>query len=169
MGVCQKSGQARSVSRGNFQLVSGLHVAKCDELAAIFGVMSFGVHRLLILALALLVAIGPVGGAMAGPHTCTPDTGQPIVAGGVSQGDHAHHQNSDPAGVESPSTPGCANCDKDCCQVSQCSMGHCAGTVAAFQTSTALEFERFAVSAIVLSFDRPLAGRLTPPFRPPQA
>ena len=118
--------------------------------------------------LVLLVAVGPVGGALAGPHTCTPDADQTLLAGGMSHGDHAHHQNSDQAGVKAPSTPPCDGCEKGCCQGSQCSMGHCAGTTAAFQTSAVLELERFAVNVTSLSSDRLLAGRLTPPFRPPQ-
>lgn len=130
--------------------------------------MTFRVHRLLVLVLVLLVAVGPVGGALAGPHTCTPDADQTLLAGGMSHDDHAHHQNSDQAGVKAPSNPSCDGCDKGCCQGSLCSMGHCAGTAAAFQTSTALELERFAVNVTSLSSDRLLAGRLTPPFRPPQ-
>ena len=130
--------------------------------------MSPRVHRLLILVLALLVAFGPVGSAVADPHTCTPDADQSVLAGGMTHGDHARHQSLDQADSMSQSIPGCDNCDRGCCQGSLCSMGHCAGTAAAFQTHTALGFERYAVSAIVLSFDRLLAGRITPPFRPPQ-
>ena len=131
--------------------------------------MSSRVHRLLIFALVLLVAIGPVGGAMAGPHTCTPDADQSVLPASMAHSDHhASHRSSDQAAGEAPLTSSCDSCDKGCCLGSQCSMGHCAGTAAAFQSATALEFERYAVSAIVLSFDRPLAGRLTTPFRPPQ-
>ena len=130
--------------------------------------MSSRVYRLLILMLALLVAIGPVGNAAAGSHACDPDVDPSMSSGGIAHGDHAHLQSLDQADSLSQSIPGCDSCDKGCCQGSQCSMGHCAGTAAAFQTNTALGFERYAVSAIVLSFDRLLAGRITPPFRPPQ-
>lgn len=125
-------------------------------------------NRLLIVLLVLLVGIGPVGGVIAGPHTCAPDVDQSMSGGAMMRGDHAHHQSLDQPDNVSQSISGCDNCDRGCCQGSQCSMGHCAGTAAAFQTSTALEFERYAISAIVLNFDRPIAGRITPPFRPPQ-
>lgn len=48
-------------------------------------------------------------------------------------------------------------------------MGHCAGAAVVLQTSIMLDFERFVSSETTLTGDRPLAGRLTPPFRPPQA
>jgi hypothetical protein len=131
--------------------------------------MSSRVRRLLIFVLALLVAFGPVGGAIAGPHPCTPDADQSVLPDGMPHSDHhGHHQSAVQADVEAPLTSSCDSCDTGCCLGSQCSMGHCAGTAAAFQSFAALEFERYAVSATVLSFDRPLAGRLTPPFRPPQ-
>lgn len=160
--------QPGALSRGNFETC--FLASRCQMWSSCCYIekMTFRVHRLLVLVLVLLVAFGPVGGAIAGPHTCTSDADQSSLAGGMSHGGHAHHQNSDQAGVKAPSTPSCDNCDKGCCQSSQCSMGHCAGTAAAFQASTALEFERFAVNVTVLSFDRLLAGRLTPPFRPPQ-
>jgi len=130
--------------------------------------MAFRVNRLLIAVLVLLVGIGPLGRVMAVQHICAPDAEQAIVAEGMKHGDHAHHKDMGQTDVKSQSIQGCDSCDKGCCQGGLCSMGHCVGTAAAFQTSTALAFEHSAVSSAMLTVDRPLAGRLTPPFRPPQ-
>jgi hypothetical protein len=126
-------------------------------------------NRLLIALLVFLIGIGPIGSVMASAHSCGSDAGQSTVGEGLAHGDHGRHQAMTDTLFASLAAQGCDGCDTGCCQGGLCSVGHCAGTAAVLQTSTALEFARFAASATTMTGDRPLAGRLTPPFRPPQA
>lgn len=127
-------------------------------------------NKWLMVLLVLLVGVGPVGSVTAGPHPCAPDTkqGMMAVADGMAHGDHVRRQDTSDTHDLSPPMQDCDGCDKGCCEGGLCSMGHCAGTAAVLQTSITLEFERLTTSDATLTGDRPLAGRLTPPFRPPQ-
>jgi len=126
-------------------------------------------NKLLIALLVLLIAVGPIGNVIASPHSCAPAAGQGTMLEDTVNSDRGFQKATGHTHVAAPSNQNCNGCDKDCCKGGHCKIGHCAGTAAAFQRSTTLEFERSAVSAIVLSFDRPLVGPITPPFRPPQA
>lgn len=126
-------------------------------------------NKLLIGLLVLLIGIGPIGSVIAGPHSCARDDGQGTVTEGMGHADHGHLTVTGDARADLPSNQDCNGCDKDCCQGGLCKMGHCAGNAAVVQASITAEFERFVASDTALTGDRPLAGRLTPPFRPPQA
>lgn len=125
-------------------------------------------NRLLTLLLALLVAIGPIGGAFAGSHSCASNSGpgEMAVADDMAHADHGRHKSA--IDDSSLSKKDCAGCDIGCCQGGLCSMGHCAGTAALLEKTTMLVFGRFAAPDAAATGDRPLAGLLTPPFRPPQ-
>ena len=127
-------------------------------------------NKVLIALLVLLVGIGPIGGVMAGSHTCAPNAGQgAMVADGMVHGHHERLTDTSDTYDASQSPQDCDGCDKDCCQGGVCKMGHCAGTAIVLDTSPMLAFEQFASSEAALTGDRPVAGMLTPPLRPPQA
>ncbi len=127
-------------------------------------------NKLLIALLMLLVGIGPVGSVMASPHACAPDAGHSMVAEGMAHSELAH-TGDHTAGTlfASQSSENCDGCDTSCCQGGLCKVGHCTGSALAFQNAMTLTFERLSSAASTLAVARPLAGLLTPPFRPPQA
>jgi len=126
-------------------------------------------NKLLIALLVLLIGVVPIGSVIASPHSCAPGSGQSAVTEGTGHADLGHLKVTGDTRVDLPSNQDCNGCDKDCCQGGVCKMGHCVGAAVVLQTSIMLEFERFVTSETTLTGDRPLAGRLTPPFRPPQA
>jgi len=126
-------------------------------------------NKLLIALLVFLVGIGPVASTIASPHSCAPDAGQSMAAEGMAHGYYGHHKDMNDTHATPRSSRDCDGCDKSCCQGGHCLIGHCAGTAAILQTSIELGFEQFATSETTLTDYRPLAGRTTPPFRPPQA
>lgn len=125
-------------------------------------------NKLLIALLVLLIGVGPVGSVIASPHSCAPGSGQITMTEGKIHADHEHLKVTGDTRVHLPSNQNCNGCDKHCCQGGVCKMGHCAGAAAVLQSSIMLESERFVTNETTLTGDRPLAGRLTPPFRPPQ-
>lgn len=126
-------------------------------------------NKLLIAVLVLLLGVGRAGSVLAGPHSCMPGTGQGMAVDGMVHGDHARVVDMNDTRAVPQSGHGCVGCSKNCCHGGHCSMGHCAGTLAIFPTSTELRCERPAACELTATDDRPFAGQFTPPFRPPRA
>ena len=133
------------------------------------GTMFRGPHKLLIALLVLLLGIGPIGSVIAGAHACAPGFVQSSVTDSAGHHDHTQTMGADGVHVDRPSSTQCNGCDNDCCKGGLCKMGQCAGTTAALNASVALVFEHFVSNETRLTAERPLAGRPTPPFRPPQS
>lgn len=132
--------------------------------------MTTWAEKFLASVLTLLLAIAPLGAAMADLHACSLETDPPVLYEGISHSAHAHHQGSEETAISTPAKSGCVDCDEGCCQDSQCTMSHCAGGSAVTSTTfSAREFDRYAVIEGVDITDGLLAERITPPFRPPQA
>lgn len=123
-------------------------------------------HRLLSLLLVLLIAVGPIGGAVAKPHVCDPAKSE--VSDGMTHAEHALHQASNDDLVQDQQVPGCTDCADDCCMSGSCSTSTCSAGAAALLAHGTIKFSSLSSATIAAESQQALAERHSPPFRPPQ-
>ena len=123
-------------------------------------------HRLLSLVLVLLIAVGPIGGAMAKAQVCDPAKG--VVSDSMTHAEHVRHQVSNEDMLQDPQTQGCNECASDCCMSGACSTSACGGGAAALLTHETIKSTSISSATIAAEPQRPLAEPQSPPFRPPQ-
>lgn len=124
-------------------------------------------QRLLAMLLAVVLVLGPAGGAWARDHACAPDERDPAALN-----DHAAHEpavadEKVAAGDDEPRN-GCVSCQDDCCSATPCSSHACGSGIAALsgaipaQADYQENLESRAEPRIVLS------RRPFPIYRPPR-
>ena len=121
--------------------------------------------KLLSFVLVLLMAVGPIGGAMAEPHVCDPAKGE--VSDSMSHAEHARHQAANEDMVQDQQTQ-CSDCASSCCRGGACSTSACGAGAAALLTHATTKFARLSSATIAAGSQQPLDERHSPPFRPPQ-
>lgn len=122
-------------------------------------------HKLLSLVLVLLIAVGPIGGAMANSHVCDPATGE--ASDSMSAAEHARHQASN-EGMAQDQQAQCSDCASGCCTGGACSTHACGAGAAALLTHATTMFANLSSSTTTAESQLSLAERHSPPFRPPQ-
>ena len=127
--------------------------------------MSSDPNKLLALLLAFIVAVVPVGGALAASHACEGGSGDVVAM------DHTQHSVDSTVGVTDVADSGffgsCQDCSGDCCTGNSCSASSCGASVAlssasGVQTNSAHDAVHENLS------DSAITNRQTPPFRPPR-
>jgi len=122
-------------------------------------------NKLLSFVLVLIVAVGPIGGAMAEPHVCDPEKVE--VSDSMPHAEHARHQAANENMAQDQQLQ-CSDCASGCCMGGACSTSACGAGTAALLTHATTKFAGLSSATIAAESQLPLAERHSPPFRPPQ-
>ena len=123
-------------------------------------------NKLLAVLLALIVAIVPMGGALADSHACEEGSG------GMTALDHSQHLGAMQV-LTSDTTSSdffgsCQDCSGDCCTGNTCTAHACGASVVVVTNVNSAQVN-VAHGALNENLgDSTISNRQTPPFRPPR-